>query len=74
MLFAHEMNFVSFERLETLPAGTKPRALHHRSPGREKAIVSQTNAGTVSEAALGKLLIDSGAHMGVSKRIDTIWN
>ena len=63
VLFAHKMNFVSFERLETLPAGTKPRASHHRSleergvergsarrsslKGRERAIVNQTNIGTV---------------------------
>ena len=58
----------------TLPAGTKPRTLHHRSPGgdrrgrgsarrsflkgRERAIVSQTNFGTVSKATLGKRLSD----------------
>ena len=36
--------------------------------GRERAIVSQTNIGTVSKATLGKLLID-----GV-ERIDTILN
>ena len=29
-------NIGSVEVLETLPAGTKPRTSHHRSPGREK--------------------------------------
>ena len=41
---------------------------------RKGRIVSQTNAGTVSEAALGKLLIDGGAHMGVSERTDAVLN
>ena len=42
--------------------------------GRERAIVNQTNIGTVSKATLGKLLRDELDHinMGVSKRIDTI--
>ena len=60
----------SVEELETLPAGTKPRTSHHRSPeergvergsdqrsylrGRERAIVNQTNIATVSKATLGK--------------------
>ena len=40
--------------------------------GRERAIVSQTNIGTVSKATLGKLLRNKrGAHMGFSERIDT---
>ena len=56
---------LSVEELETLPAGTKPGASHHRWPGgerrgkrkrstispdrteKERAIVSQTNVGTV---------------------------
>ena len=44
--------------------------------GRERAIVSQTNIGTVSKATLGKLLRDGvgKAHMGFSERIDTILN
>ena len=38
----------------------------------ERAIVSQTNIGTVSKATLGKLLRERfGAHMGISERIDT---
>ena len=60
----------SFEELETLPAGTKPRnhttdhlakrgvergsARWSSLKGRERAIVNQTNVGTVSEATLGK--------------------
>ena len=40
--------------------------------GRERAIINQTNIGTVSKAALGKLLRE--AHMGFSERIDTILN
>ena len=40
--------------------------------GRERAIVNQTNIGTVSKATLGKLLRDGvEAHMGFSERIDT---
>ena len=45
--------------------------------GRERAIVSQTNIGTVSKATLGKLLRDGGGaptFMGFSERIDTIRN
>ena len=42
--------------------------------GRERAIVSQTNIGTVSKATLGKLRDGVGAHMGYSERIDTILN
>ena len=63
----------SVEKLETLPAGTKPRTWHHWSQergveresarrssmkGRERAIVNKTNTGTVSKATLGKLLRD----------------
>ena len=45
------------------------------SKGRERAIVSQANIGTVSKAALGKFLRDGGgAHIGFSERIDTILN
>ena len=40
--------------------------------GRERAIINQTNIGTVSKAALGKLLRET--HMGFSERIDTILN
>ena len=63
-----------FEELETLPAGINPRTSHRRSQeekgvergsarrsslkGRERAIVNQTNIGTVSKATLGKLLRD----------------
>ena len=44
--------------------------------GRERAIVSQTNIGTVSKATLGKLLSDGVERiiMGFSERIDTILN
>ena len=64
----------SVEELETLPAGTKPSTSHYRSPGRERrgkrkcwniflkgrerAIVNQTNIGTVSKTTLGKLLTE----------------
>ena len=75
----------SVEELETLPAGTKPRASHHRPPGGERrgkrkrgerAIVHQTTTGTGSKAALGKLLRDGVKdHItGFSKRVDTILN
>ena len=78
----------SVEKLETLPAGTKPRTWHlergvekesaRRSPskGRERAIVNQTNIGTVSKATLGKLLRDGVECiiMGFSERIDIILN
>ena len=41
--------------------------------GRERAIVNQTNIGTVSNAALGKLLRDGmGRIWAFSERIDTI--
>ena len=41
--------------------------------GRQRAIVSQRNFGTVSKATLGKLSErPGGAHMGFSERIDTI--
>ena len=40
--------------------------------GRDRAIVNQTNNGTVSKATLGKHLRRGGAHMGFSERIDTI--
>ena len=42
--------------------------------GRERAVVNQTNIGTVSKATLGKLLRRGGAHMGFSQRIDTTLN
>ena len=78
----------SVEKLETLPVGTKPRTWHlergvekesaRRSPskGRERAIVNQTNIGTVSKATLGKLLRDGVECiiMGFSERIDIILN
>ena len=38
--------------------------------GQERAIVNQTNTGTVSKATLGKLLRQGGARMGFSERID----
>ena len=41
--------------------------------GRDRAIVNQTNVGTVSKATLGKRLRDGvGCNMGFSQRIDTI--
>ena len=42
--------------------------------GRERAIVNQTNSGTVSKTTLGKFLRDGVEHtiMGFSERIDTI--
>ena len=40
--------------------------------GREKAIVNQTNIGTVLKATSGKLLRRDGAYMGFSERFDTI--
>ena len=44
--------------------------------GRERAIVNQTDIGTVSKATLGKLLRERVKHiiMGFSKRVDTILN
>ena len=43
--------------------------------GREKAIVNQTNYGTVSKARIEKRLRDGGgAYMGFSQRINTILN
>ena len=69
----------SFEERETLPADTKPRTSHHRSPGGreawkeealddlpwndERAIVNQTNIATVSKATLGTLLTDGVARI-----------
>ena len=69
-----ERSEVCVQELETLPAGTKPKTSHHRLPGgerrwkrkrrtiflkgRERAIVKQTNIGTVSKTTLGKLLRD----------------
>ena len=42
---------------------------------RERAIVNQTNTGTVSKATLGKLLSDGLERcMGFSERMDTILN
>ena len=38
------------------------------------SVVSQMNIGTVSKATLGKPLRQGGAHMGFSKRRDTILN
>jgi len=68
----------SVEKLETLPAGTKPRTSHHWSHGGERlwkrkretiflertreSHRHQTNIGTVSERR-------GGAHMGISERI-----
>ena len=41
--------------------------------GRERAIVNQTNIGTVSKATFGKTSERwGGAHMGFSERTDTI--
>ena len=67
------------EELETLPAGTKPRTSHYQSleergmergsarqsslKGRERAIISQINIRTVSEATLEKLLRDRVGHI-----------
>ena len=43
--------------------------------GRERAIVNQTNIGTIAKATLGKLLRDGGgSHMGFSEHIDTTSN
>ena len=43
--------------------------------GREKAIVNQTNIGTIAKATLGRLLRDGGgSHMDFSERIDTTSN
>ena len=44
--------------------------------GRERAIVSQTNTGTVSKATLGKLLRDGveSIIMGFSERVDILLN
>ena len=43
--------------------------------GRERANVSQTSIGTVSQATFGKICERRGAaHMGFSERIDTILN
>ena len=44
--------------------------------GRERAIVTQTNVGTVSKATLGKLLRDKVKRiiMGSSERMDSILN
>ena len=43
--------------------------------GQERAIVNQTNIGTVSKATLGKTSERrGGAHMGFSERRDTIMN
>ena len=42
--------------------------------GPERAIVSQTNIGTVSKATLWKFLRWDGVHMGFSKCIDAILN
>ena len=42
--------------------------------GRERAIVSQTNIGTLWKATLGKLLRRDGAHVGFSECINTILN
>ena len=41
-----------------------------RREGRERAIVNQTNIGTVSKATLGKFLRQGGAHMGFTERLD----
>ena len=42
---------------------------------RERAIVNQTNFGTLLKATLGKLLRDGdGTHMGFSERLDTTLN
>ena len=77
---------LSVEELETLPADTKPRASHHRSPGgemsrtkkgRHRAIVSQTNIGTASKATLEKRGERDGVErtiMGFSEHTDTILN
>ena len=71
--------------------GTKPRTLHNRLPGgercvkrkhrqslkeQERAIISQTNTGTISKALLRKLLRNGVEHiiMGFSEHIDTILN
>ena len=36
MSFEHKSYLASIEKLETLPAGTKPRTSHHSSPGGER--------------------------------------
>ena len=64
----------TIDRLEE--SGYVERGSTRRSSlkGRERAIVSPTNTGTVSKATLGKLLRRGGAHMGFSERVDTIFN
>ena len=56
----------TFDRLEERGA-EKGSARRSSLKGRERAIVNQTNIGTVSKATLGKLLERrGGAHMGFS--------
>ena len=63
----------TIDRLEE--KGVERRSARRSSlKGRERAIVSQTNTGTVSQATLGKLLRDGVERviMGFSERVITI--
>ena len=64
----------TIDRLEE--RGVERRSARRSSlKGRERAIVSQTNIGIVSNATLGETSERrGGAHMGFSERIDTILN
>ena len=42
--------------------------------GQERAIINQTNAGTISKVTFRKLLRWGGAHVGFSECIDTVLN
>lgn len=74
-----DLNFVA--ELETVPSpGPKPRASPHRSPGggrrrerkhlkgRERAVVNQTNTGTVSKPPTEKPLTDRAERIWAFRR------
>ena len=67
----HHVYLLTTDRLEE--RGVERGSARRSSlKGRERAIINQTNIGTVSKAALEKLLRE--AHMGFSERIHTILN
>ena len=74
-LRAHSRGHQTIDRLEEKKGGVDRGNARRSSLKRwERATINQTNIGTVSKATGQISERRSGAHMGFSKRIDTVWN
>ena len=73
---------LSVEKLEILPAGTKPRTSHHRSPGEERRGKRKRQTIFLERTRGGGAIVNAGetserrgeAHMGFSERTDALFN